>query len=163
MIKLLKWSSMLLAAAMLIACAPKPRAVLYEINFAADPLPSAVAEISGFSWLESWGRWTDANIAPTAKIKFTKVLPRQFVIVITGQTMPEHESAEIKVGDFSQEFFVHGVGGITSVHVELASDAVDTIEIQPKRPASPKQLGLNADTRQLGLGLMRLSIEEYEK
>lgn len=163
MSRLLKWIAIFLSASMLNACAPKPRTVLHEINFAADPLPSSVNEISGFSGLESWGRWTDAKVAPTAKIRFARPLPREFAVVITGQSVPEHESAEIKVGDFKQEFFIHGVGDTTTVHVELASDSVDTIEIQAKHPASPKKLGLNNDSRELGVGLSRLAIEIYSK
>jgi len=163
MINLLKWTAMLLVANVLVACAPKPRALLYEVNFAEDPLPSTVAEISGFSGLESWGRWTDANVAPTAKIRFSQPLPREFAVVITGQSMPEHESAEMKIGDFKEEFFIHGVGESATVHVELASDSVYTIEIEAKNSVSPKKLGLNDDRRALGIGLSRLTIEKYEK
>lgn len=144
---------------LLAACGPKTPQVLQEIDFAADSYPDSVLEITGLSGKESWGRWTDANVAPTAKIRFKRPLPKQFTLVITGQSMPEHEANKVRVGSFQQEFFIHGVGDTTKIYVDLTSEP-DAIEIVPLNPASPKELGLNADERKLGVGLMKIKIED---
>jgi len=140
------------------ACAPKSRQVLQEIDFSAASYPDSVAEVTGLSISESWGRWTDANVATTTKIRFKEPLPKQFTLVVKAQSLPGHESAKIRIGSFQQEFFIHSVGDVAKIYVDLTNQP-DTIEIIPSLPVSPKELGLNSDARKLGVGLMKISIE----
>ena len=146
----------------LVACSPKPRQVLYEIDFSQQSLPPFIEKIEGFSSREDWGRWTDANVAPEARIVFKQSLPRDFALVIKGQSMPKpgYEESRIKIGDFEQSFYVEGVGGVATIHVRLSEDSSE-IRIIPMSPASPKELGLNQDVRKLGLGVMKIYIESY--
>src|ERR1700676_1730791 len=44
------------------------------IAFSAPGLPVFVRNLSGFSFREGWGRWTDANHGPTARIVFADSL-----------------------------------------------------------------------------------------
>ncbi len=141
------------------ACAPPPRNVLYEIDFSVEAYPDFISEVSGFSDREDWGRWMDADIAPSAKIRFKTALPKQFALVIKGQSMPGHEKGLVRVGDTENVFYIDGVGGTAKVYVELTQDA-DAIEILVPKAVTPRELGLNNDTRRLGLGLMKISIEE---
>lgn len=148
--------------AFVTACAPKARQVLQNIDFSQPNTLTSVAEITGFSGQESWGRWTDSDVAPAATIRFNAPLPKQFVLVIKGQSMPDHEGAVVRVGSFEQEFFIHGVGDIANIHVDSTEES-SVVEIKPKTPASPKELGLNDDARKLGIGLMTVTIEKYEE
>lgn len=157
---LLNASAYLLALTLLAACSEKPAITIAEIHFADADLPSSVAEISGFSSREAWGRWTDANIAPTAKIRFKHPLPKQFALVFIGQAMPNNEAAVIKIGNFQQQLDLQSLGGMaTTIDVSL-DQPEDTIEIIPPAPAVPKKLGLNDDPRKLGVGLATLKVEQ---
>jgi phosphoglycerol transferase len=148
-----------LMLACLISCSGKPAETIAEINFANAELPDAVAEISGFSDRESWGRWSDANIAPTAKIRFKHPLPQQFSITLTGQSIPSNETSVIKIGKFEEQFYLQKLSDIATIDVKLDRPE-DTIEIIPPDPASPKKLGLNEDPRKLGVGIATLLIEK---
>lgn len=142
----------------LTSCSNKPAAVVTEVNFADIALPDSVAEISGFSEREVWGRWSDANIAPTAKIRFKHSLPTQFSLTLTGQSIPNNETAILKIGKFQEQFYLSKLSDIVTIDVTLEQPE-DTIEIIPQDPVSPKKLGLNNDSRKLSIGLATLLIQ----
>lgn len=156
--RLTSFSATLLVAVILSACSGKPANVITEINFANEQLPDSVAEISGFSARESWGRWSDANVAATAKIRFKQPLPKQFALTLTGQATPNNETAIVKIGKFQEQFYLRKLSDITTIDVNL-DQPEDTIEIIPADPESPKKLGINDDERKLGVGLATLLIE----
>lgn len=144
---------------LLAACSDEPPATLLKINFADAKLPAAVAALSGFSSPEPWGRWSDANVAPTAKIQFKKPLPKDFALTVTGQAMPNNEVAVVKIGSFQDQIELQKLGDSSTIDVNLDQPA-DTIEIIPSEPVSPKKLGLNDDSRKLGVGLETLQIKQ---
>ena len=153
------FSAHLIIAALLSSCSEKPGTAFAEIKFSDAELPASVAEISGFSDRESWGRWSDANIAPTAKIRFKQLLPKQFALTLTGQSMPNNETAIIKIGKFEEQIYLRKLSEISTIDVKLDAPA-DTIEIIPNDPVEPKKLGMNEDTRKLGVGLATMLIEQ---
>ena len=153
------FSVVVLVAAQLTSCDNKPGTVIADIKFSDTELPSSVAEISGFSAPESWGRWSDAGIAPTAKVRFTQPLPTRFTLTLTGQSLPNNETAVVKVGSFQEQIYLQKLSDITTIDVKL-NQPEDTIEITSHNPVSPKSLGLNEDTRKLGVGLATMLIEK---
>lgn len=151
-------SAFLLAATLVAACSGKHGAVIADIKFSDTELSPVVAEISGFSGPEAWGRWSDADIAPTAKIRFKQPLPKQFTLTLTGQSTPNNETAIVKIGNFQEPFYLHKLSDIVTIDVTLDQQE-DTIEIISSDPTSPKALGINDDNRKLGVGIATLLIE----
>ena len=59
---------------------PQYTATLAEgINFAKPGAPDFLVAASGLSGVESWGRWTDANLGPVV-FRFRDSLPRDFTL-----------------------------------------------------------------------------------
>jgi len=129
------------------------------IDFSKDTYPEAVAEVTGLSIREDWGRWSDADVAPKVTIRFKKPLPKTFAITLVAQANEKNDNPVVRVGSFEQEIFIQSVGEQVSLDVDLHEPA-DTIEIIPPHPASPKELGINSDRRKLGVGLYSLKVEE---
>jgi phosphoglycerol transferase len=146
------------AVLLLSGCGDKTPTYTAEINFAEDPYPDFVAEVKGLSAKEDWGRWSDADIAPTVVIRFKEPLPKKFTLTLKAQVNLDNESPKLKIGKFEQELFIQQIGESVSVPVELTEPA-DTIEIIPTKPMTPKELGINDDARRLGVGLFSLRIE----
>jgi len=130
-----------------------------EIDFSKDSYPDSVAEIRGLSAKEAWGRWSDADIERKVTIRFKKPLPKTFALTLVAQANAQNDNPTIRIGSFEQELLVQGVEDPISIDVDLPATA-DTIEIIPPKPVSPKALGVNEDTRKLGVGLYSLKIEE---
>lgn len=156
--KSINFLTFLAAATLLAACSGKHGAVIADIKFSDTELSPIVAEISGFSGPETWGRWSDADIAPTAKIRFKQPLPTQFTLTLTGQSIPNNETAMVKIGNFQEPFYLHKLSDIATIDVKL-DQPEDTIEIISAEPTSPKALGINDDNRKLGVGIATLLIE----
>ncbi len=58
---------------------PRYASTLAEgIDFKRPGYPEFVTEVAGISGAEGWGRWTDANLAPNARIRFSQPLPQDF-------------------------------------------------------------------------------------
>ena len=137
----------------------------HTIDFSKDAYPDFVKDVEGLSVTESWGgRFTDANLAPTAKVHFTQPLPDKFVLLITtGASGPNlNKPVKVKVGQAEAQFVVaeEWKPQTFRLQIELTSPA-DTIEIEPPNPTSPASAGTQGgDTRKLGLSLRALQIEQ---
>lgn len=148
----------LLLALLVASCSEKSGNVIAQIDFSQIVPSPLVAEISGVSAPEPWGRWSDASIAPTIKIRLTQPLPTQFLLTMTGQSMPGNETATVKIGKFEEQFYLQKLSDVAEIHVKLEQPE-DTIEIIPSNPTSPKKLGISEDGRKLGVGLATILIE----
>src|SRR6185436_9351069 len=66
--------------------APAPVGMAYDatlaqgIDFTRAGYPRFLKEVQGVSGEESWGRWTDANLSPTARLRFASPLPKTFTL-----------------------------------------------------------------------------------
>ena len=123
----------------------------------------AGVEINNLSVAEEWGRWTDGS--PTV-FKFTKGLPDHFKLILTvggafGPNQGKTFTAEI--GNQSQNFIPSNTSVVPNV-VELEFDHVssDVLSISSPSPTSPKELGQSADSRKLGLSIIKLEILPIE-
>lgn len=131
------------------------------IDFTREDLPIFVKSIVGLSGLESWGRWTDANVAPAARIDFAQSLPQRFTLVLTAQPFGPNTGRDllVKIGMRTLRIKLKEGPGEYRETVDLADERVTRIEILPAQPASPWELGVNTDTRKLGVGLIRIAFE----
>lgn len=134
------------------------------IDFKKAGYPNFLAEVVGVSGQESWGRWTDARLAPTAKFRFKQPLPKQLKLEVIAMTFGDNLNRPIvvRIGNKEQTFTVktnsEPLRSQTLTFDDL--DGADTIEIVPPKPTSPNDLdSKNSDVRKLGIGLVSLRIK----
>ncbi len=137
------------------------RSLAEGIDFSRDGYPNFLAEVSGMSDRENWGRWTDANMEPTAKFRFKQQLPEKFTLEVKLSAIGQNVGVPIKVRVGMVEKTVTVADTAYKVF-RLDFDGVkgaDTIEIMPPKPTSLLELsGAREDTRKLGVGLVYLKI-----
>ena len=131
------------------------------IDFMRADWPEFVRDINGLSVHEKGGRWSDANIAPTVRIEFYSVLPQNFTLVLTAFPFLPATDQDVVLKIGSQSYRWRMSAGINEfrVPVSLRGEQVTTIDFLPPNPTSPKQLGISADGRKLGIGFVKLRIE----
>jgi hypothetical protein len=127
------------------------------IDFAKPGYPTFVAETQGIAKNEAWGRWTDGD---KAIIKFKDPLPRAFYLeLIVKWAFGPNANAPIKIraGANEQTFTMTQDNEIFRFEF-LIDQNVNTIEIIPPRPTSPKSMKMSNDDRRVGVGLVKLRI-----
>jgi glycosyltransferase involved in cell wall biosynthesis len=129
------------------------------IDFSRPGLPPVVTSATGLSVAESWGRWSDASLAPSVVIHFAKALPRNAKVSITARAFGLNcgNETRIRIGEawYSRRFSATD----STVEVDIVTDGSEyAIEFVPPAPASPLQAGLHDDARWLGIGLVRLEV-----
>lgn len=121
-------------------------------------IPDFLTKVSGFSQVESWGRWTDAQLGP-ASLTFAKPLPDAFVLQIEGLAYGPNAGVPTTVvaGGVSRQI----VFGSTQGTHEIAFNGVqgNTIEFIPISPTSPSAQGVSGDQRLLGLGISNIKVQ----
>ena len=132
------------------------------IDFRKPGYPAFLAEVSGMSGQESWGRWTDANNGPVAKFRFKQPLPQKFTLEISADALSPGQGKAIlvRVGTVEKSFVVPkgSTGQATYDLVFESTNGADTLEIVPPKPASPASLNLSPDPRKLGVAMRSLKI-----
>lgn len=132
------------------------------IDFARRGYPQFVADVSGISDFESWGRWSDANLGPSVRIRFRQALPSKLTLEITANAFGPNlgQAVRVRIGQAEKEF-VHSDPRVPGSY-RLTFDAVggDTIEIIPPRPVSPAEVAGTTDVRKVGIGLIALKVFE---
>lgn len=112
----------------------------------------------GLSASEPWGRWSDG-----ARVEFglADCLPQgRLTLTITGHALGPNVGRPIK--------FVSGDAVVSLVFTDSqtrqsasfvnAAECINKVDIIVPKPASPQELGLSADPRKLGLGLVNMKI-----
>ncbi len=145
------------ATATLPAPEPYPATLAEGIDFTKHGYPTFIAEATGMSHYETWGRWTDSA---KATFRFTQLLPKQFTLVIQANAFGPNlgEAVMVKVGTAQQAFKITEQGQIQRLDFNLTEPA-DTLELFIPKPTSPKDLQSGDDPRKLGLGLIKLQIQ----
>jgi phosphoglycerol transferase len=124
-----------------------------DIDFAKPNYPIFVAEVTGMSAAEPFGRWTDGSLA---RFRFKQTLPKRFTLEIMANAFGPNLGVptKVRVNGVEKSFVVVDNGGRTySLSFETDGTA-DTLEIIPPHPVSPG----TGDTRKLGLALISLKI-----
>lgn len=137
---------------------PRYSANLQEgINFTRSGWPAFIQNISGFSSLEPWGRWSDGN----ARLVFTTPLPQTFTMIMTAQAFGPNadKPAKVLIGTREYEIKLEGAASEVRIQVDLMGQTTDTISFLPSKPISPRALGINSDKRKLGIGFVSLRFE----
>lgn len=139
------------------ALAPRYDSTLAEgIDFAKQGYPRFLQKVVGVSHHEPWGRWTDGK---EATFKFNQKLPKKFTLELTAQAFGPNVNAPLRV----QIGKVHKEVTITdaepkSYALTFENINADALTLVPAKPTTPKSIGVNEDTRLLGVGLIKLKI-----
>lgn len=138
-----------------------------EIRFGLTARTLRYAHV-GFLDPEPWGRWTGATPAQivlplAAPITGRAVLRLEVILLIHSPARPA-TAFEIKINGQTllhvHESRPHADYAIDIPAALCANLQVMVLEFVPLMPISPQELGLNTDTRALGIGLMSLSIND---
>ncbi len=121
---------------------------------------SVVSHVEGLWTPENWGAW---SIGQRMSLDFPRPLPDRYRLRLqaiafgpnSGKDFILHAGSERKTFKLSDQ--------ATDLAFEIDNTLrSSSISIQIPEPTSPAQLGMNADERKLGIGLVGLSIEPLE-
>ncbi len=132
------------------------------IDFGEREYPDFLAEVTGMSGHESWGRWTDAATGPVAKFRFKQPLPKKFTLEIVARAFGPNYGVPVKVqvGRVEKTFLLNPKNMTPYPMVFETDGAADTLEITPPKPTSPNDIDpRDGDKRKLGIGLTSLKIK----
>jgi len=130
------------------------------IDFNLNGLPSFVKKITGLSYPESWGRWSDKNLADEVIFEMVEPLPEKFELVLELLTfMPNvNKFIDIQIGDFIFPLKLLEGKNEYKIKVLLDNDMYHKIIFKIHNSKTPKSLGINNDTRDLGVGFAGFKI-----
>ena len=134
----------------------KPATPSKDIDFTQSGYPDFIAEVTGLSGHEPWGRWSEGD---KATFRFKERLPKKFTLVLTAQAFGPNVGVPIKVKAGTREQTLTLTqephpDKLTFTRVTKA----DRLEFQIPQPTSPQELKVNEDTRKLGIGFIKLQI-----
>jgi hypothetical protein len=137
-------------------------------QFSQLPEQNWARAISGFSWAESWGMWTDGDAALLLlriDPQHASTITLRFVVMaFVHQSNPPLEVGVLINGARSEVWiFGHQHTEPHTRSVTVAADLLfDTGELwlhfTLRSPAAPSELGLTNDTRRLGLGFHSIEV-----
>ena len=129
------------------------------IDFRRVGLPTFVRDIAGLSGQEDWGRWSDANLAPSVKIHLANPLSKNITLELTARGVFENTNlpTRVLIGGIEKTFTLGEKDNTYTLKFDLSAPAQE-IEIIPPSPRSAKDAGISQDTRRLGVGLSKLKI-----
>jgi phosphoglycerol transferase len=142
---------------------PRYQATLAQgIDFTRPEFPVFVKNIHGISGPEQWGRWSDANLASTVSIVFKDPLPNIFDLVFSVQPFGPNSEQDLLIKLGTNTYKLNLIAGLYEyrIAIDLAGEKISTIDFLPPQPASPQQLSIGSDNRKLGIGFVRLRLQE---
>ena len=112
---------------------------------------------TGFSYPESWGRWTDGE---TARIKFQACLPKgPLRLSVTGLAYADQAGKPIRFRIGAQEISAVFTTSVENMSLFIVNDQPCADELTIVLTSSPSvDRDANPDSRRLGLGLTRIQI-----
>lgn len=127
-----------------------------DMQFNQPDNATFIAEITGLYQWESWGRWSDQD---QVVFRFKQPLPKQFMLVVGIHALGPNIGAPIIVtaGDVQATFTAQAQPQTYRLAFTL-TEPTDTIIFKVPQPIRPRDLGIGADERRLGLGFSALQI-----
>jgi hypothetical protein len=125
------------------------------IDFRKENFPWFVGRVSGLSFNEAFGRWTNGLYVD---IKFKSRLPKRFKLTIEGGGYGPNigKFATVKIGRKKQRFAFHSMNGDEKAVMEFwTRTEQDNIHISIPEPVVPPN-----DNRRIGLAFKSLRIEK---
>jgi phosphoglycerol transferase len=129
----------------------------YDVDFTSQTWPE-VDSIKGVFSPEWFGRWSDGK---SVAITFTKDIPADISLEIKAFGFGPNigQPVGIQIGDQVEQFKLSKDLSSATLSYHNISAHTRTVIIRVPHPISPKEIGMNTDSRMLGIGLNHLSIE----
>ncbi|MFZ5483241.1 MAG: DUF7024 domain-containing protein [Pseudomonadota bacterium] len=127
------------------------------VDFRQAVWPGVVAKVTGLSNVEHWGTWsTGASVT----LDFVRSLPKRFVLRMKARAFGPNvgKSFVLRVGGEAKYFYLRTSTEDVTLEFENP-EQLNSLSIEVPLPTSPKDIGLNGDTRKLGIGLNEMRIE----
>lgn len=136
---------------------------IFSYNFSQK---SNKMEITGLSWAEHWGRWSDGKVS---KFVF-KELPQKNLVIefdVKPFLWGDMIQQDVIITDKNQNELAKWSFGKgkslpdtnLSIPANLVDDGVLELNFNYLTPISPKELGMNNDERKLGLGFSSVKVK----
>jgi len=125
------------------------------IDLTQDGAPNGTLALSGFSWREAWGRWTDG---PHASVRIDRTLDVPFRLDFVMPHVYAEKSpylVTVRAGTETRSFVAKS--GRTSLEFN-GSAGNDRIDISIPEQPSPQGSGISGEARRIGLGIARLEM-----
>ena len=134
-----------------------------DLDFSTNPPPRWIASLSGLSFFEDWGRWSDQKLAPSVRIIAKIPLPPYFCLSIKMRSITHNKKTPIfiRVGKDEHSLIVGSALSLFSMNINNTS-LTDTIDIFSEEYVSPFELGLSPDDRHLSIGFESLKIDKIK-
>lgn len=128
----------------------------FILDFKKSFRPGVISSVQSLSSAEKWGTWSIGNVVT---FEFSTPLPEKFIINLTANAFGPN---------IGKDFVAHV--GDNAIKFKLAASPEEkilefnnqqksrTIKIDIPSPISPKELKVNNDERNLGIGFIKLSI-----
>ena len=138
-------------------------AIRYQADsflLAVPGAPVSVKRFSGISRPESWGRWSNANLAPEVNIEYVDALPARFDMVITARAWGPnaHRPIPVRVGDEEQHLNLSETFSTTTLHFTNPGGSHNLIIAPPEPQLSNVGNITGQDPRKLGIGMVDIKI-----
>lgn len=131
-----------------------------SIQFNLPGLPQQVQKVSGLSYSENWGRWSDANLLPDVTIQYLEPLPAKFALTISARAFGNNSlrPVQVRVGDWQQQVTFGAQDTTMTLQVDNPSRA-RSIVITPPEPIETSEGTVDGfAARKLGIGLVSLKV-----
>ncbi len=142
-----------------------------DIRYKADSFvfnvagaPEEVRQFSGISRPESWGRWSNANLAPQVKIEYRDPLPAKVDVVITAKAFGPNvdKPVKVRIGNSEQTLTLGKDVTTTTLHFDNPSHS-KLLTIEPPEPQLSNEGNiLGHAPRKLGIGMVNIKIVKTE-
>lgn len=131
-----------------------------SFKFDVPGAPLAVKAFSGISRPESWGRWSNANLAPEVTIEYARPLPPSFDLVIRAKAFGPNarHPIPVRVGDQQQMLTLgHEVSTVT-LRFNNPAGSRQLVIAPPEPELSNEGNIIGQDPRKLGIGLVDIKV-----
>lgn len=130
------------------------------IEFSNGVWPTFIKNFTGLSGVESWGRWSDANLSQKVIFEMTEDLPSSFSLYLKASPYGRNGFQEVlvRVGAMERTFRITKPEDIVVIPFQRIPKGTRKIEFIPSEPVSPKELGASDDSRKLGIGFIELRL-----
>jgi phosphoglycerol transferase len=128
-----------------------------KIDFRKTRWPGFVSRVRGLSHAEPWGTWSSSDLV---SFEFFRPLPEKFEVTLSANSFGPNAGKEFVADvDGSSSRFVLTGRGVEKVTLDFDNpNRSKILSIRIPYPTSPKSLGMNGDDRNLGIGLVELTI-----
>lgn len=130
------------------------------IDFKKYAWPGIVKRVKGLSTPEVFGTWSSSDVV---EFEFANTLPKKFEIHLNAHAFGPNVGKGIKVsiGDDSAVFTLIDTDEQKIIRLKNINDS-NVIRFKVPNAISPKELGLSADVRKLGIAFIEMKIVAIE-